>query len=119
MKTVEVSDYGYYTVQLATVYNDNSETYFQELETLIEDKYVAVKLVGYHEDVLKERKKAFGLKGGYGARKTPFAVLFDNEDNPIQAFYSEVNECTVDNIKKASDSFIVYNKQNENESSSN
>ena len=47
---------------------------------------------------MKERKKAFGLKGSFSARLSPFAVLYNSENNPVRAFYSEVNECTLDNI---------------------
>jgi hypothetical protein len=79
-------------------YDENSEEFFKQLSDLISQNYPKVKLVGYHENKLKERKKAFGVKGGYGARLTPFTVVLDHESKPLKAFYSEVNECTLDNI---------------------
>lgn len=105
---IQTSDNTVYTVLLTVVYNESSEKFYDNLKELIARKYPLVKLVGYHEDILKERKKAFGVKGSYAARQTPFAVMFDVEDKPIKAFYSEVNECTVDNIEHNLDSIIPY-----------
>jgi hypothetical protein len=80
-------------------YDENSEEFFKQLSDLISQNYPKIKLVGYHENKLKERKKAFGVKGGYGARITPFTVVLDHESKPLKAFYSEVNECTINNIQ--------------------
>ena len=46
----------------------------------------------------KERQKAFKVKGGYGARQTPFAVA--TLEGPLKAFYSEDGSCTIENIIK-------------------
>lgn len=51
----------------------------------------------YDPNIYKDRKKAFKLKGSYGARLDPFAVILEDGE-PIKAFYSEANECTIDNI---------------------
>ena len=51
----------------------------------------------YNPNVYKDRSKAFKTKGAYGARLDPFAVILEDGE-PIKAFYSEVNECTIDNI---------------------
>lgn len=107
-----------YTVIIKVAYNDASVDFFKQLQQLIESKYPTASLVGYNEDLLKERKKAFSVKNGYAARKTPFAVILDYEETPIKAFYSEVSECTIDNIQYLLDSFVTY-KEKENGSSSN
>lgn len=54
----------------------------------------------YNEDVFKERKDAFALKGSWGAKLTPFAILVDDSGKAVKGFYSEVKECTVENIKR-------------------
>ena len=48
----------------------------------------------------KERKDAFALKGSWGAKLTPFAILIDDSGKAVKAFYSEVKECTAENIKR-------------------
>lgn len=106
------------TSVLTVAYDDNSEKFFSDLTKMVESKYPFVDLIGYHEQMFKERSKAFKVKGGWSARICPFAVLTDLEKTPIKAFYSEANECTVDNISKILDSFITY-KSNENASTSN
>ena len=109
MSTITMPEVGYHTLTLTAVYDDTSEKFFANL----------VELIGLHENILKERKKAFKVKGGYSARKSPFAVLYDMDKNPVKAFYTEANECTVDNIEKTLDSFIICINSNDNENSSN
>ena len=74
-------------------YNNDSLELVTQLNSILQD----VEIISYNEDVKKERKKAFGLKGNYGAKESPFSVLY-KEDKPIKAFYTEVRECTLDNI---------------------
>lgn len=74
-------------------------------------QFPLIELVSYSTDVYPERKKAFKLKGGFGARKDPFGVLFDTEHKPIIAFYSETNDCTCEKIIAALKNFIVYDKK--------
>lgn len=93
-------------MKLKVVYNDNCENLISNLKEFIKD-YPLIELEIFHENILKERKKAFGLKSEWGTRLSPFAILIDNE-NPIKAFYSDVNECTIDNISKVLKSFIPY-----------
>lgn len=119
MKTIELPKNETSSNILRVVYDDNSEKFFMELQELIKSRYTLVEVIGLHENILKERKKAFKLKGGFSARKNPFAVFFDPEDTPVKAFYSEANECTVDNIKTILDAFIPYKKLNNNESTGN
>lgn len=106
-------------MNLKFAYNDNSEILFRQVRDSIAEKYPLIIVEGFHENFMKERKKAFGLKGSFSARLSPFAALYDSENNPVKAFYSEVNECTLDNIVSILDS-IVSNKNNvKNESTSN
>lgn len=108
-----------YLISVMVAYNEESIPFFQSLQEKISQKYPDVTLTGYREDTLKERKKAFGVKGSWAARLTPFAVMYDYENTPLKAFYSEVQECTVDNIEFYLDSFINNLKSKVNESSSN
>ena len=119
MSTITMPEVGYHTITLTAVYDDTSEKFFANLVELIKDKYPLVELIGLHENILKERKKAFKVKGGYSARKSPFAILCDMDKNPVKAFYTEANECTLDNIEKTLDSFIIFIISNDNENSSN
>lgn len=92
---------------LLVAYDDNFEKFFQDLTSLVTEKYPEVELLGYNTDLLKERKKAFGVKGGYAAKLNPFAVICDKEGKPLKAFYSEVGECTVDNIATYIDKYLI------------
>ena len=47
---------------------------------------------------------------------TPFALITDEENNPLKAFYSEAEECTIDNIKFYLDTIITSLTENEYES---
>lgn len=108
-----------YLISVMVAYEENSVPFFTELQNLITQKYPEISLTGYREDSLKERKKALGVKGSWAAHLTPFAVIYDYENTPLKAFYSEVQECTVDNIEFYLDSFLNNLKSKVNESSSN
>ena len=90
---------------LSIAFDDNSQNFYKEMSNIIQD-YPNVDIVAYHEGLLKERRKAFMLKGGYSARETPFAVVFNIDRVPMKAFYTEAKECTVENIKNYIDSLI-------------
>lgn len=96
-------------IKLKIAYNDNSEGLIKELKKIIPSKYTFIELETYQEEVFKERKKAFKLKGGFSARKSPFAVLTDEEIKKIiKVFYSESNECTLENIVKTLNEYVPY-----------
>lgn len=95
-------------IKLKIAYNDSSENLIKELEKVIPTKYALVKLETYHEGLFKERKKAFKLKGGFSARKSPFAVLSDVDDKIIKVFYSESNDCTYENIINTLNEYVPY-----------
>ena len=103
---------------LKVSYNDDSEIFYKELVQLITNKYPLIEVEGYHENKLKERNKSFKLKGGYGARKSPFMILIDDKI-PVKAFYTEANECNLDELITVLDSIVIYKNINSNESSSN
>lgn len=107
-----------YTVLLEVAYDDKSLKFFSDLRYIIEEKYPLVHLEGYNESSVKYQKKAFALKGHWAAKKTPFAIMCNYDGIPIKGFYSEVNECNIDNILDCVDSFITY-KTTENGSSNN
>lgn len=95
-------------------YDEKSESLYKTLKELLNQKYPDITFEGYSENSLKERKKAFGLKGGYAARLIPFTAVStivendeEKEEKPMKAFYSEVSECTIDNILKFIDSIVT------------
>ena len=82
------------TLELA--YNNDILDFKKQLENLATIYSVTIK--AYNESHYLEKKKAYRLKGGYSARLTPFALFKDN--NHEIPFYSESNECTLDNISE-------------------
>lgn len=91
---------------LEIAYDDNSQELVKELEKELK-KFKYLEFKSYHEELFKERNKAFKLKGAYGTRLCPFALLtVDNK--PIKAFYSELNQCTIHNIINSLYEFIPY-----------
>lgn len=93
---------------LKIAYNDDSENLVKRLQEEISNKYPYVTLESFHENIFKERKKAFKLKGSYSARISPFAILIDDNNKVIKAFYSEVMECTYFDIMRSLNSLIIY-----------
>lgn len=51
----------------------------------------------YNEDVYNEKKNAWSIKNACGAREVPFVAVYVN-GKIEKAFYSEANECTLNNI---------------------
>lgn len=95
---------------LKVAYDYSSEKLITELKEVLE-KFPLVNLETYHENLFKERKKAFSLKNEWGTRKAPFAILIDNDQNPVIAFYSEQGNCTSTKISEALHNWIVYGKK--------
>jgi len=92
---------------LKVAYDDNSEKFIKDLKKVLKE-YPLIELEDYHEQIFRERKKAFALKNEWGTRIAPFAILVDDDKNPVIAFYSERKECTVDNIIETLKKFIIY-----------
>ena len=82
------------TLELA--YNNDILDFKRQLEDLAAIYSVTIK--AYNEWHYKEKQKAYKLKGGYSARMTPFALFRDNTHTI--PFYSESDDCTIDNIKE-------------------
>lgn len=97
---------------LKVAYSDESENLIKQLEEALRE-FPMVELESYHENLFKERKKAFALKSEWGTRKSPFAILIDNDHIPVIAFYSEEESCTAIKITKALRNWIVYNSKKE------
>ena len=47
----------------------------------------------------KGKKEAFKLKGSYGAKLDPFAIVLDN-GKPIKAFYTENGNSVIKDLEK-------------------
>ena len=97
-------------MQLKVAYDDNSEQLIVKLKEVL-PKYPLVELEAYHEQLFKERKKAFAIKNEWGTRLAPFAILIDNDNTPVIAFYSEKGNCTSEKISEALHNWIVYKKK--------
>ena len=95
---------------LKVAYDDNSEKLITELKEILVN-FPMIELEAYHEQIFKERKKAFAIKNEWGTRLAPFAILIDNDDVPVIAFYSEKGDCTSEKINEALHNWIVYGKK--------
>ena len=82
---------------LEITFNNNCLDFRSKIASLVTDHSNLI-FHAYNESHYKEKKKAYKLKGGYSARLTPFALYKD--DIHTIPFYSESNDCTVDNIKE-------------------
>ncbi len=81
---------------LYVCYNDASK----ELPIQIQDKYPELKVISYDETHYAEKRKAYKIKGGYSARMTPFMLLLGDDKSYKKAFYSEDNNCTIENLEQ-------------------
>lgn len=88
-------------------YNDNSEIFVNNIKKII-DRYPFIRLETYHEQLFKERKKALKLKYEWGTQLSPFAILIDDNNKAIKAFYSEQDNCNFDKILEILNSIIIY-----------
>ena len=95
---------------LKVAYDDNSEKLITELKEILVN-FPMIELETYHEQIFKERKKAFAIKNEWGTRRAPFAILVDNDNTPVIAFYSEKGSCTSEKISEALHNWIVYKKK--------
>ncbi len=86
----------YLIMELAIVYNsDKHKDFYNSLiNYLLQNN---IKYSSFDAKYTKERKKSYRVKGAFSARLDPFVGIYEN-NNPIKGFYSEANECTLDNI---------------------
>jgi hypothetical protein len=78
-----------------------------DLQRFIDADLDGVFVETYDEGSYKEKKLAYKLKSSCGARKTPFAAVFDG-DELIKAFYTEVDS----NIIKSLIEYLHDSKHN-------
>lgn len=95
-------------MELKLAVNNDSVNLVNKLRQYVEENCSLINIEYFNEDIYKEKQKSYKLKGGFGARQVPFAVLYDNEHKIVKAYYSEDNSCTFDNIVKHLNNFIVY-----------
>lgn len=77
----------------------DKETFYQQLIDLCE-QYPNIYTEGYNSNYFDSKKKGFlKCKGAFAAKKDPFIGVWIN-NIPKKGFYSEVNECTLDNLKE-------------------
>lgn len=56
-----------------------------------------ISLEFYDENIFNDKRKARQIKSSFGARLVPFVAVYENKKG-IKGFYSEVNECNINNI---------------------
>ena len=96
-------------MELKLAVNNNSVDLVNRLRQYIEEKHPLVTVEYFNEDIYKEKQKSYKLKGGYGARQIPFALLYDEVNKkPIKAFYEESGDCTFEKITDYLTNFVVY-----------
>lgn len=96
-------------MELKLAVNNDSVGLVNQLRQYIEEKGPLINIEYFNEDVYKEKQKSYKLKGGYGAKQVPFALLYDNINKiPIKAFYTEDNSCTFNIIINTLNNFIIY-----------
>jgi len=96
---------------LKVAYDNNTINLVINLKNIISSKYPLVNVEAYNENIFKERKKAFKLKNSYSARQCPFAVLLDADKKVVSAFYSESQDCNLDNIFEVLNNYKLYGKK--------
>ena len=96
-------------MELKLAVNNDSIVLVNQLKQYIEEKCPLITIECFNEDIYKEKQKSYKLKGGYGAKQVPFALLYDDVNKkPIKAFYSEVNQCYFDKIVECLKCYLVY-----------
>lgn len=93
------------------IYSDNSQlSILEKVKSLYKDRNI--KFEGFDFNIYKDKKKAYKVLGACSARLIPFCSIYNDNNELIKAFYSEVSECTENNIIKYLDNYIKLNKNN-------
>lgn len=79
------------------VYNNKSQKLYNDLVIILARNFPYISLNALNEDYFKDRKKSYKIKGSCSTKLTPFCAIYI-KNNIIKAFYSDTNECTLDNI---------------------
>lgn len=83
-------------VTLKCTYTD--ESFYRELIDLV-STFADIHTEGYDMTYSDHKKKGYlKCKSAFSARKDPFVGVWI-DDIPAKGFYSEANECTIENIK--------------------
>lgn len=78
------------------VYNSKSKLLIDKIKNTYKD----ITIETFDEDHYKEKKRAIQIKSSCGTRLTPFCAIFNDKKELVKAFYTEVKECTFENISK-------------------
>lgn len=82
------------------VYNETCIPFKNRVVSYIWDKLPKVEVETYDELHHKDKKKAIMIKASCGTRLVPFVAVYDDNKELVKAFYSEVGDCTADNVIK-------------------
>lgn len=69
-----------------------------DLVNEIIENYPNLHLKLHDEHTAQGKKDSYSFKGTWAAKLSPFAILFADDGKVIHAFYSEIKDCTFDNI---------------------
>lgn len=83
-------------IRVGICYNAGCQAFADELKKFLSG-FEDVEIEAWDEDIHKERRKSFMIKGHFAARQTPFCGVWKN-DKALKGFYTEAGECSVPNI---------------------
>ena len=83
---------------LNLIYDNDSGYLYYSLKDLCTKK--SIDFNAFNMSIYKDRKKGFKIKGGFSARLNPFAVIYNEDNEPVKAFYTEAGKCSLDEITK-------------------
>lgn len=86
------------TIKVVT--GEDSSRFNNQLVSILWKDFPTISVETFNEDNYKDKKKAIMIKASCGTRLTPFVAIYDENRELVKAFYSEVGECTVDNVIK-------------------
>ena len=82
-------------ITLKLVYNsDNNPEIAEEIDSL-----EGVNIEKYDMKYSKDKNKGFKIKMVFCTKNEPFCGVYEDKV-PIKGFYSEINECNIETIKK-------------------
>lgn len=82
------------------IYSEDCLPLKNQVVAYIWEKLPGVEVETYDELHYKDKKKAIMIKASCGTRLVPFVAVYDTNKELVKAFYSEVGDCTVNNIIK-------------------
>lgn len=82
------------------IYSEDCLPLKNQVVAYIWEKLPGVEVETYDELHYKDKKKAIMIKASCGTRLVPFVAVYDANKELVKAFYSEVGDCTVNNIIK-------------------